>query len=81
MVLGSSLNNSRGVDYKIEILGANNANYIGQRVSSKGHDSGGAYMQDAESIYTGGTTTATGIKFLPSQGILYGRFNLYGVSK
>ena len=81
MELGSSLNNSRGVDYKIEILGANNANYSGQRVSSKGHDAGGSTMQNAESIYTGGSTTATGIKFLPSQGLLYGRFNLYGVSK
>ena len=81
MVLGFGLDNNRTVDYKIEILGANNATYMGHRVSSKGNEAGGGTMQDAESNYTGQATTATGIRFLPHAGTLYGRFNLYGVSK
>ena len=81
MVLGFGLDNNRTVDYKIEILGANNATYMGHRVSSKGNEAAGGTMQDAESNYTGQATTATGIRFLPHAGTLYGRFNLYGVSK
>jgi len=81
VVLGEGLDNNRTVDYKVQILGANNPNYSGQRILSNGNNAGASQRQDADFLYTGQATKATGIKFFPNAGSLYGRFNLYGVSK
>ena len=79
--LGEGLNNVRTVSYRVQILGANNSNNNGQRILSNGHSAYASKRMDADYNYEGQNTHATGIRFFPDSGTLYGRFNLYGVSK